>query len=191
MTDSNAVFDVSSEKTELLQGLFAKKSSDEEPRHLPDDLGYGGWCARAKKFVREFNELPGEHGVSIDIAPPVDGQAFDERVAGFTFQVPETLRRFSLEGSGDFKGTYVWRPDKATLKELESLLPYQDTLWGGAEITVWNELASEPGYYCSWEEEEDAHGRWKLNSHRDIVLPVPLARGSVRLWHLRWPRPLI
>jgi hypothetical protein len=39
VTGSNAVFDVSGEKTELLQGLFAKKLSDEEPREEQFYLG--------------------------------------------------------------------------------------------------------------------------------------------------------
>ena len=168
---------VSDEKTELLNEIFRDGSKFQTPQVSIKDHDYGGWCARLENFVRRFGKGQGERGISINIAPPAEAKDFDERVAEFSYRVPDALRRFYLEGSGNFKCTFHWSPDEISLKELEKLFPHHYTFWGGLELIPWNELQGDSGYFCYWEdEEEDACVMGKL--------AIPVWRRTVPLIYI-------
>lgn len=176
------MLNVASDKTELLRKIFFGAFEHERPQSSLESPGYRGWCARAENFVRTFGRGPGERGISVKIAPPVDAETFDEKTAGFSYRVPDGLKRFYIEGSGDFTCTYVWRLAGTLLEEFEKIIPYRYTIWGGLDLVPWNELEPEPGYYCYWEEEEEdacLMGRLAIPVWNRTVPFIHLGNGDI------------
>jgi hypothetical protein len=118
-------------------------------------FNYRDWLARAKQFVLAMRAKADPETFSCEIAPPVkpkDCSALDRRLR---IRIPDSVRDFLTQGSGNCNCHVNWRPDTPEVQDALKKACKNRSYYGGARLCDFEQLRN-------WQEgcRSDAENTW-------------------------------
>jgi hypothetical protein len=114
------------------------------------DLDFANWVARAHAFTIELRHVPGATVRSSVVSPPSSESELVALERALGRSLPTGLRLFFAQGAAVLDCAYVFEPTGETLKQLATVLPTENRIFGGARLGPAPELADYSSAVRAW-----------------------------------------